>query len=171
MVNYSNRGKLLELLIFNGLNEINKKELGSFYKSPTVIKPINVNYNNGTPVITRAIFAKKALCDFYGIYKSKFVLIEAKEVKTTSFNLSNIKEHQIQQLIDIKRYGGLSLIIICFVKHQTYHAIDIDTFLKLSKDVKSIKYEEIKKWSFSLTSFNLKINLIDCLDYLLANQL
>jgi hypothetical protein len=37
--------------------------------------------------------------------------------------------------------------------------------------VKSIKYEEIKKWSFSLTSFNLKINLIDCLDYLLANQL
>ncbi len=168
MINYSNRGKIFEKIIMKSLNNIKD---GIFFRSPTPIKPIAIKYSNGRPVITHAVFENKSLCDFYGLYKNQFILIEAKEVKTTSFNLKNIKDHQIEQLKKIKQLGGQSFIIIHFVKYKSYICIPIDSFLELSFEKKSIKFCLLKEKGYSLKLNNLTLNIDESLDYFALNQL
>lgn len=170
MINYKNRGKIFEYIILNSLNIAKLKDKGIFFKSPTVIKPINVSYKNGSPIINKAIFETKALCDFYGIYKSKFILIEAKEIQTNRFNLNNIKKHQIEQLESIYKYGGISFIIFHFKLYNDFLCLTINQFIKLSKEKKSLKYEEIKKEGFTLSFINFKLNIIKYIDLLVISN-
>lgn len=164
MINYSNRGKLFEKIILKGLNR--NKKLGIFFKSPTPIKPIEIKYNNKSPLITKAIFESKSLCDFYGLYRNKFILIEAKEIHSTNFNLNNIKVHQINQLIKINDLGGIALVVINFLKQDECFCLEINTFLNLSDNNKSIKYIEIIEKGYKLEINGLNINILDYLETL-----
>ncbi len=110
--------------LLNELDSISKKSL--FFKSP--IPTIMHKNKNGYQLV----FSEKALCDFYGIYQKHFVLIEAKHISGKYWNTKRLKEHQIEQLIMIKRLGGLSQIWFSLsLKRNSLFIFDIDSYLKL----------------------------------------
>ncbi len=132
-------GRNLENEISKRLLKINKSGRGFFIKSPTPMKLVHVE-GKSIPV-----YANKALCDFIGIYNSKFILIEAKNVNTTRFEFSRLKEHQEKQLASIKRHGGVSLIMFGVAKENAIVILEIDEYLvfKYQCDRKSINIDTL----------------------------
>ncbi len=133
-------GRKLENNISKKLLKINKSERGFFIKSPTPIKMIN---QNGKIV---PIYSNKALCDFIGIYNSKFVLIEVKNLSGVRFEFKRLKEHQEKQLSSIRRHGGISIILIYLSTTNELFSLGIDDYLvyKTQTDKKSINIDALK---------------------------
>lgn len=110
---FKNRGMGLEsdINLSNDYYKIN--DIAYIYKKPTPIKLVKVDYKKG--LIKEAYFETPSTTDYNGIYKGKYIDFEAKETKSkTSFSLSNIHVHQIKHLIDVKRHGAISFIIVRF---------------------------------------------------------
>ena len=132
---YANRGMSLE----NDINMSNEyyriHDIAYIYKKPTPIKLVKVDYKNG--LIKEAYFDTPSTTDYNGIYKGKYIDFEAKETNSkTSFSLSNIHEHQIKHLIDVKRHGAISFIIVRFnLLDKTYllKTEDLEEFIKNNK--------------------------------------
>lgn len=134
-------GRNLENEISKKLLKINKIGRGFFIKSPTPMKLIK----SGEKTIP--VYANKALCDFIGIYNSKFILIEAKNISTSRFEFNRLKEHQEKQLASIRRHGGIALIMFGITKENIIIVLDIDNYLvyKLQTDRKSMNIETLKE--------------------------
>ena len=134
-------GRKLENNISKKLLKINKSERGFFIKSPTPIKMIN----QGGKIIP--IYSNKALCDFIGIYNSKFVLIEVKNVSGVRFEFKRLREHQEKQLSSIKRHGGISIIFIYISTMNKLISLEIDEYLvyKSQTEKKSINIDTLEK--------------------------
>lgn len=134
-------GRNLENEISKKLLKINKQGRGFFIKSPTPMKMVR----NGDKIIP--IYANKALCDFIGIYNSKFILIEAKNVTGTRFVIDRLKEHQEKQLASIKRHGGASFIMFGLSEEGIVVVLEIDEYLvyKSQTERKSINVETLKE--------------------------
>lgn len=84
--------------------------------------------------------------DFMCLYKSKLCMIECKSSKNhSSYSLSYIKEHQIEDLLEVKRCGGTAMFLLnrrkggmgCWAVTPEY----IDNLILNGK--KSIKWDEI----------------------------
>ncbi len=120
-------GKKFEKQIEELLNTLGKTSSKSlFFKSP--IPTIMHKGRNGFQLV----FSEKALCDFYGIYREKFVLIEAKHISGKYWNTKRLKNHQIQQLIKIKKLGGISQIWFSLSLKQNYlFVFNINEYLDL----------------------------------------
>ncbi len=133
-------GRNLENEISKKLLKINKIGRGFFIKSPTPMKMVQ---SKGKII---PIYANKALCDFIGIYNSKFILIEAKNISTKRFEFSRLKEHQEKQLASIKRHGGVSIIMFGITAENIVVALEIDDYLvfKSQTERKSINVEILK---------------------------
>jgi len=133
-------GRKLENNISKKLLKINKSERGFFIKSPTPMKMIS---QNGKIV---PIYSNKALCDFIGIYNSKFVLIEVKNVSGARFEFKRLKEHQEKQLSSIKRHGGISIIFIYISESNDLISLGIEEYLvyKSQTEKKSININALK---------------------------
>ncbi len=134
-------GRNLENEISKKLLRINKVGRGFFIKSPT---PMKLVHTGGKSI---PVYANKALCDFIGIYNSKFILIEAKNISTTRFEFSRLKEHQEKQLASIKRHGGVSLIMFGITKENIIICLEIDDYLvfKSQTERKSINIDTLKE--------------------------
>ncbi len=134
-------GRNLENEISKKLLRINKQGRGFFIKSPT---PMKMVHSGGKTI---PVYANKALCDFIGIYNSKFVLIEAKNISTTRFEFSRLKEHQEKQLASIKRHGGVSLIMFGITQENIIVVLEIDDYLvfKSQTERKSINVDILKE--------------------------
>lgn len=134
-------GRIFENNISKKLLKINKSERGFFIKSPTPMKMVPIN---GKIV---PIYANKALCDFIGIYNSRFVLIETKNVSGIRFEFKRLRDHQEKQLSSIKRHGGVSVILINLSNTNEIIAIEIEDYLvyKTQTDKKSINVEVLKQ--------------------------
>lgn len=133
---YGNRGMGLEESI-NITNEYYlEKELAVIHKKPTPIQIVKIDYTNGARICD-AYFKAPSTTDYNGIYKGKYIDFEAKETNSkTSFSLSNIHEHQIKHLIDVKRHGAISFIIVRFnLLDKTYllKTEDLEEFIKNNK--------------------------------------
>lgn len=134
-------GRNLENEISKKLLNINKKGLGFFIKSPTPMKMIRTE-DKIIPV-----YANKALCDFIGIYNSKFVLIEAKNISGKRFEFDRLKDHQTKQLSAIQRHGGKSVIMFGLTDENVIAVLGIDEYLvfKSQTERKSINIEVLKE--------------------------
>lgn len=135
-------GRNLENEISKKLLKINKGERGFFIKSPTPMKMVHTPEGKTIPV-----YANKALCDFVGIYNSAFVLIEAKNISTTRFEFSRLKDHQEKQLASIKRHGGAAVIMFGITNENIIVVLDINEYLvfKSQTEKKSINVETLKE--------------------------
>ncbi len=147
-------GKDFENKISKGLQKITKKELGFFIKSPTPMQmvPTTEGY-----IMT---YANKALCDFIGIYQGKFILIEAKEISGTRFEFRRLKDHQLQQLSAIKKYGGYAWIYFNLIKLKKIVAVPIDSYL--------VSLTQTSKKSINIDTLNeigYEINLAELIDF------
>ncbi len=140
-IDMAKTGRNLENEISKRLLKINKSGRGFFIKSPTPMKMVHTS--NGTI----PVYANKALCDFVGIYNSKFILIEAKNISTSRFEFSRLREHQEKQLASIKRHGGVSLIMFGLTKENAIVILEIDEYFvfKNQTDRKSINIDTLKE--------------------------
>ena len=144
---YANRGMGLEddINLSNEYYKIN--DIAYIYKKPTPIKLVNVDYKKG--LIKEAYFKTPSTTDYNGIYKGKYIDFEAKETTSkTSFSLANIHLHQIKHLIDVKRHGAISFLIVRFTNlDRTYILLtkDLDEFIKNNKR-KSIPLNYFEKY-------------------------
>ncbi len=117
---HANRGLGLE----NDINLANEyyriNDIAYVYKKPTPIKLVGVDYKSGK--IKEAYFETPSTTDYNGIYKGKYIDFEAKEtISKTSFSLSNIHKHQIEHLINVKRHGAISFLLVRFtILNETY---------------------------------------------------
>lgn len=159
---YANRGMNLENDI-NITNEYYKnKDIAYIYKKPTPIKLVKVNYQKG--LINEAYFQTPSTTDYNGIYKEKYIDFEAKETNSkTSFSLSNIHTHQIEHLINVKRHGAISFLIVRFnLLDETYFlsSENLENFIKNNKR-KSIPLSFFKSYGTII-----KIKYCPRIDYL-----
>ena len=160
--NYANRGMSLEgdINISNEYYKVN--DIAYIYKKPTPIKLVKVNYQKG--LINEAYFQTPSTTDYNGIYKGKYIDFEAKETTSkTSFSLANIHAHQIEHLINVKRHGAISFLIVRFV------SLDKTYFLKtedLEYFIKNYKRKSIPLSFFESYGTIIKIKYCPRIDYL-----
>lgn len=140
-------GRNLENEISKKLLSINKKGLGFFIKSPTPMKMVRT----GDKIIP--VYANKALCDFIGIYNSKFILIEAKNITSKRFEFDRLKDHQEIQLSAIQRHGGKSIIMFGITVENIIVVLGIDEYLvyKTQTERKSINVDVLKTIGKTIT--------------------
>ena len=159
---YANRGMGLEneINLSNEYYRINDKAY--IYKKPTPIKLVDVDYKNG--VIKKAFFQTPSTTDYNGIYKGKYIDFEAKETKSkTSFSLDNIHEHQIKHLIDVKRHGAISFLIVRFTVLDETYLLSTE---KLEYFIKNNKRRSIPLSFFKSYVTIIKIKYSPRIDYL-----
>ena len=163
---FKNRGMQLESDI-NLSNEYYKiKDIAYIYKKPTPIKLVKVDYKKG--LINEAYFMTPSTTDYNGIYKGKYIDFEAKETSSkTSFSLSNIHEHQIKHLIDVKRHGAISFLIVRFnLLDKTFYLSTekLEEFIKNNKR-KSIPLNFFEEYGKIIKmKFNPRLDYIDIID-------
>lgn len=163
---YANRGMGLESDI-NMSNEYYKvKDIAYIYKKPTPIKLVDVDYKKNK--INEAYFLTPSTTDYNGIYKGKYIDFEAKETNSkTSFSLSNIHEHQIKHLIDVKNHGAISFIIVRFnVLDETYllDTNDLEYFIKTCER-KSIPLSFFKTYGTIIKiKYNPRLDYIEAIN-------
>lgn len=155
-------GKEFEKLIINNLDRINEEGTGYFIQSPTPFRsvPFEQSY--------KLIYTAKALCDFVGIYKGLFVLLEAKVISGASFPYNRLKEHQVDQLSKVRKLGGISFILFHIKRHDQVVALSINEYLKImeSSDKKSIHISEIQEKGITIGD-----SLLLDIDYLLTKSI
>ena len=165
IINYGNRGMVLEDDL-NITNEYYREcDIAIIYKKPTPITIHKVNYKSrDNAFIEKASFKIPSTTDYNGIYKGKYIDFEAKETRSkTSFPLVNIHEHQLKHLDSIVKHGGIGFIIVRFVTLNK-------TFLLMWQDIKDFIEGDTRK-SIPLSYFEKKGKLIEIglrprLDYL-----
>ena len=106
--------------------------------------------------------------DYNGIYKGKYIDFEAKETSSkTSFSLSNIHEHQIKHLIDVKRHGAISFLIVRFnLLDKTFYLSTekLEEFIKNNKR-KSIPLSFFEEYGKIIKmKFNPRLDYIEIID-------
>lgn len=114
-----NKGMYLETIINNSIEHYEKNKIALFRKLDIPIKIIEKNDNN----IIGKIY-KKSDVDYYGIYKGKFIVIEAKQTEQDCFYINKMQPHQIKYMNEIEEiYKGISLLIINFKNYDSYYCI------------------------------------------------
>lgn len=163
---FSNKGMGLESDINLSNTYYLNKNIAIIHKKPTPIKPVKVSSNTlGKTIITQAYYEMPSTTDYNGIYKGMYIDFEAKETNNkTSFPLSNIHEHQIKHLINVKDHGGVSFIIVrfnCLNKTYLLFCKEFQEFITQEKR-KSIPIKYFEENGFIIKNkFNPRIDYID----------
>ncbi|MCI2896241.1 Holliday junction resolvase RecU [Staphylococcus hominis] len=134
-VRYGNRGMWLENAIIHTNKQYRAKQLARIDKVPT-----DISYNTRT---NKAYYKSKGTVDFKGLDKEgRFIAFDTKNTNGTSLPLSNIKQHQVDYLQEIKAMNGSAFFLIYFSKYKELYRLDIATYLSAIKvlDRKSIPY-------------------------------
>lgn len=145
-VSHSNRGMNLE----NALNISNEYYLRTdkalIYKKPTPIGVVDVSYKNHKKIIEKAYFKEHSTLDYNGLYKGKYIEFDAKEtLNKTAFPLSNIHEHQTNQIRNVIKHGGIIFLVIR-MNNINYLLTGEDYIYYIdNNDRKSISYNYIQE--------------------------
>lgn len=134
-VRYGNRGMWLENAIIHTNKQYRAKQLARIDKVPT-----DISYNTRT---NKAYYKSKGTVDFTGLDKEgRFIAFDTKNTNGTSLPLSNIKQHQVDYLQEVKAMNGSAFFLIYFSKYKELYRLDIATYLSAIKilDRKSIPY-------------------------------
>ena len=170
---HGNRGMNLEEDI-NLSNEYYKQnDLCLITKRPTPINVVKVDYTKGA-TITNAYFEKQSTTDYNGVYKGRYIDFEAKStLKTSSFPLANISQHQIEHLKQVLKHGGIAFFIIEFAKLQQVFLLDasyvIDFYENGSR--KSIPYEQVISNGYEIKKgYMPRLNYLDVIEKIYGNS-
>ncbi|MBE6145578.1 MAG: Holliday junction resolvase RecU [Firmicutes bacterium] len=101
----------------NALNISNEYYLRNdkalIYKKPTPIGVVDVSYKNHKKIIEKAYFKEQSTLDYNGLYRGRYIEFDAKEtLNKTAFPLSNIHEHQTNQIRNVIKHGGIIFLVI-----------------------------------------------------------
>ncbi|MFR0367922.1 Holliday junction resolvase RecU [Candidatus Phytoplasma palmae] len=149
IINKSRLGISLEQDISLTNKFYRENNIALIFKNAIPIKIVKVEYPKRSKAkITEAYFNSNSLPDYHGIYKGNYLSFDVKETNNKSiFNLSNIPNHQIETLKEIKKFKGLSFFIIHFKVHKKYFIVPIKFVLDYLKNnhSKSINYKIFEK--------------------------
>ncbi len=166
---HANRGMKFE----NLLNETNDfyalHDRAYIYKKPTPIKVVRVNTKTDNfqkkHVISEAYYERASTTDYNGIYKGHYIDFEAKEVKYKTFNIgANLKQHQIDHLLNVARHGAYAFLIVHFMSVDEVYILkaeDLEYFLKFNKTKSIIPLDYFKEHGYLVEQ-----NYLPKLDYL-----
>ena len=164
---YKNRGMFLENIINDSNTYYNSKEACLIYKKPTPIKVLNVTYpSDRSHLIDKAVYSSISTLDYNGIYREKYIEFDAKEChSTTSFPLSNIKEHQLDHIKKVIKQKGIVFLII-FMNNE-FFLLKGETLIDYinNNDRKSIDFEYLKNNSYKIKeSYTPRLKYLDSVD-------
>lgn len=107
-------------------------------------------------------FQSKNICDFM-IYKKPYLfLLELKSTKGKSLPLSNIKKHQIDDLLDADKYDGIVCgFLIEFSEHNTVYFIEISRFQRFLEETqrKSLPIDYLAENGVKIDIQKKKVNI------------
>ncbi len=133
MIKILNNGSYLENIITLAIEKYNEKGIAFFRKR-------NINNFFALNNCYKLNILNYSGCDYIGLYKGKYIIIEAKETKKDIFNINNISKIQKNELEITNKLGGLSLILIFFINYEKYYLIKYDNLIKLkNKNIANIK--------------------------------
>ena len=141
------RGSLFEDMI-NRTNDVyREKGLCLIQKIPTPITPVEMNSDRQ---ITLAYFDSKSTVDYIGACQSIPVCFDAKELKTDTFPLQNVHEHQIEFMKDFEAQGGISFIVVYYTHRDEMYYVPFRDLLRFWERMKaggrkSFRFEEIDR--------------------------
>ena len=128
--NAANRGMSFESDI-NASNEFySENHRALITKRPTPINIVKVDYSHGAR-ITDAYFEAQSTTDYNGVYRGRYLDFEAKSCHATSFSFEHIYEHQIKHLDTVKKMGGISFLLIEFVKYNEVFLLEANKLIDL----------------------------------------
>ena len=163
---YANRGMNLETAINNSNKFYLEKDRALIYKKPTPIGVVDVSYANHKKTIEKAYFKEQSTLDYNGLYRGKYIEFDAKEtLNKTSFPLSNIHEHQILQIRNVIKHGGIVFLIIR-MNDINYLLTGKDLIEYIDKEErKSISYNYIKEKAYVIKeAYNPQLDYLDIID-------
>jgi recombination protein U len=169
MINYANRGMVLEEDI-NLTNEYYRdKGIALIYKKPTPIKIIKVDYKKAK--INEAYFEAPSTLDYNGIYKGKYIEFDAKETNSkTSFPLMNIHKHQYEHIKGVINQGGIAFLVVRFnLLNQDYILMGNSLINFVESNIrKSIPIDYFEKVGYKLKmSYRPRLDYLKVIDKLL----
>ena len=147
----ANLGMFLEEIINESNEYYLNKNIAVIHKKPTPVQIVKVDYpSRDRAIITEAYYKTPSTTDYNGIYRGKYIDIEAKETNvTTSFSLNNVHPHQVIHLELVIKHGGIGFLIICFKKLNEAYLLPFDVFKefwdKKESERKSIPYQVFKE--------------------------
>lgn len=123
----ANLGKAFEDLIIKTNEQYKRKNRAAIDKVPTEVTVIR----RGKQLVG-AFHKEKSTVDFKGLANGRGIAFDAKSTReTTRFPLSNIAEHQIDDLKRWQDQGGISFVLVEFAKKQ---------------EVYYLPFKELEKW-------------------------
>lgn len=198
MTNYPNGQKILTKQLNHPLNRnLKKSRLGTnfekainesntyylnkgmaiIHKKPTPVQVVKVDFPARSKAkITEAYYKTPSTTDYNGIYRGKYLDFEAKSCQTLAFPFSHLFQHQITHLNAVSKHGGISFLLIEFVKCQEIYLLPtnklMDLYLhSLNGGRKSIPYQYFKANGFLITpSFQPRIDYLKIVDILIEKS-
>lgn len=158
----ANLGKAFEELIIKTNEQYTSKGRANINKIPTDVTVIRKGKQ-----LVGAFHKEKSTVDFKGLSNGRGIAFDAKSTReTTRFPLSNIADHQIDDLKRWQDQGGISFILVEFAKKREVYYLSFNQLEKWVKQAneggrKSIPYE----W-FHLNCEQVKSRNGIALDYL-----
>lgn len=133
------RGSLLEDMINRTIEEYRLKKLALIQKIPTPIVPTKMDKDGH---ITLAYFDKKSTVDYIGVVQEIPICFDAKECQTDTFPIANVHKHQVEYMKDFEGQGGVSFLLILFMKKKLCYYM---------------RYRELEKYFSKKSGFNIKL--------------
>lgn len=163
---YANRGMNLEAAINNSNEYYLEKDCALIFKKPTPIGVVDVSYANHKKTIEKAYFKEQSTLDYNGLYRGKYIEFDAKETQNkTSFPLSNIHSHQILQIRNVIRHGGIVFLIIRMNNiNYLLTGEDLINYID-TQERKSISYDYIKESGYLIKeAYKPQLDYLDIVD-------
>ena len=157
------RGSQFEEMINMTNDKYRELGLALVQKIPTPIKPVEIDDNRH---ITLAYFEQRSTVDYIGVVQTYPLCFDAKECSLDTFALSNVHEHQYKFMADFERQGGISFLLINFVKSEKIYYMrfkELDFFFKRAEQggPKSFKITELDENYFIGPKYGVQVHYLE----------
>jgi recombination protein U len=158
----ANRGKVLEAMIDHSNAVYAHHGVLHIRKIDAKVKTIR----DHTGEISKVFYAEKSGLDYVGVLGGgRFITFDAKECASkTSFPLSNIKPHQIDEMEVVIKKGGIAFMLVYFETLKEAYILTLDMIQSAAQSgKKSISIKEFRESAIPVES-----NKTIILDYVAA---
>lgn len=131
--NYANRGMGLQKLVDQANEQYREQKVAFIWGPGTPAK-----WLPGGRIIQQA-----ATVDHIGTYRGRGLAFDDKETQTGSLPASNVKEHQINFLLDFARIGnGIAFLLVCYAREGRFFVVPIEKYWPLWRNRRGLKVED-----------------------------
>ncbi|WP_322908263.1 Holliday junction resolvase RecU [Mycoplasmopsis felis] len=158
-----NKGMFLEAVINKTINYFWQNNIALIQKKGLDLKINKIQKINNKLVVNDSNIYKKSTVDYIGCYNGSFICFEAKSCNEDRFDLSNLKEHQLEYLNLIHNNKGISFVILFFSHINRFFKVNINYLNTLFKNkIKSLHINDLIKNSKELfLEFPCILNFLD----------